>query len=62
MVDFQPTFPTIMKVSLQQSVYKHVDFFSLQEFDDWVNSHFRSDKEKLDFAFVTCGDWDLRFM
>uniref|UniRef100_A0A0R3VU45 Exonuclease domain-containing protein n=1 Tax=Taenia asiatica TaxID=60517 RepID=A0A0R3VU45_TAEAS len=34
----------------------------MKEFEDWVNSHFPTDKEKVAFAFVTCGDWDLRFM
>ncbi|KAL5105356.1 ERI1 exoribonuclease 3 [Taenia crassiceps] len=35
---------------------------TMKDFENWVNSHFPTDREKLNFAFVTCGDWDLRFM
>ncbi|KAH9280895.1 ERI1 exoribonuclease 3 [Echinococcus granulosus] len=34
----------------------------MKKFEDWVDSHFPTDKEKSTFTFVTCGDWDLRFM
>ncbi|VDL62100.1 unnamed protein product [Hymenolepis diminuta] len=38
----------------------HSNYF--KEFESWIDNHFPTEEEKSKFTFVTCGNWDLRYM